>query len=192
MTNVQTTNVQAILRNADSHMEKAVATVQRAFSELRGGRATPAMLDSVRVEYYGTSTPLKQLAAISAPEPRLLVVQPWDASAMGEVEKALQKANLGVTPIVDGKLVRIPLPPLTQERRAELDKLVRKLAEEGRVAVRNVRRDAKETLTKAQHDKSLSEDESFKGQEQLQQMTDKRTREIDTLLQAKETELKTL
>ncbi len=192
MTNVQTANVQTILRNADGHMDKAVANVRREFSELRGGRATPAMLDGVRVEYYGTSMPLKQLAAVSAPEPRLLVVQPWDAAAVSEIEKALQKSNLGVTPIVDGKLIRIPLPPLTQERRTELDKLVRKLAEEGRVAVRNVRRDAKDAVVKAQHEKLLSEDDAFKAQEQLQQMTDKHIHEIDTLLQTKEAELQTV
>ena len=186
------TNVTTILHDAEQHMQKAMANVQRSFSELRGGRATPAMLDGVRVDYYGTSTPLKQLAAISAPEPRLLVVQPWDAASVTEIEKALQKSNLGGSPVVDGKLIRIPLPPLTQERRAEMDKLVRKLAEEGRVSVRNIRRDGKEHVQKAQQSKLLSEDEAFKGQEQLQHMTDKFIHEIDAMLSQKEVELKTL
>lgn len=186
------TKLQTILHDAEQHMHKTVANVQRALGELRGGRATPGMLDGVRVDYYGTATPLKQLAAVSAPEPRLLLVQPWDASAAPEIEKALQKANLGASPVVDGKLIRIPLPPLTQERRAELDKLARKLAEEGRVAVRNVRRDGKEHVQQAQQENLLGEDEAFKAQEQLQQMTDKAIREIDAMLQAKETELKTV
>ena len=192
MSNPTVVNVRTILTDAEQHMQKTFANVQRSFSELRGGRATPAMLDGVRVDYYGTLTPLKQLAAVSAPEARLLVVQPWDAGAMQEIEKALQKSNLGATPVVDGKLIRIPLPPLTQERRAEMDKLVRKMAEEGRVAMRNVRHTAKDALHKAQQDKQLGEDDSFKAQEQLQQMTDKYVQQIETLLQQKETELKTL
>lgn len=186
------TTILTILHDADSHMQKTVANVQREFSELRGGRATPAMLDGVRVDYYGTSTPLKQLAAISAPEPRLLVVQPWDATAVPEIEKALQKSNVGGNPVLDGKIIRIPLSALTQERRAELDKLVRKLAEEGRVSVRNIRRDAKDAVLKAQHDKLIGEDDAFAAQEQLQQRTDKAIHEIDAMLQTKETELKTL
>ena len=186
---VATGSIPNLYKDAEDKMKRAVATVTREFAEVRGGRATPALVEHVTVDYYGAATPLKQLAAITAPEPGLLVIQPWDAKATQEIEKAIQKASLGLTPIVDGKLVRLPIPTLTGERREELTKVIHKMAEEGRVNIRTLRRDANETAKKLKTDKSISEDESFKAQEHIQQLTDKYIEEINRLVKAKEQEL---
>ena len=132
--------VQTLYRDIEEKMKKAVAALTREFSEIRGGRATPALVEHVTIDYYGAVTPLRQLAAITAPEPRMLVVQPWDANAVQEIEKAILQSGLGITPMLDGKVIRLPIPPLSVERRAELVKLLHKMAEEGRVAVRTIRR----------------------------------------------------
>ena len=181
--------LQQLAKDAEDKMKKTSAAVTRQFSEIRGGRANPSMLEHLTVAYYGTPTPLKQLAAITAPEPRLLMVQPWDGGLVQEIEKAVLASGLGITPQVDGKLLRLPVPPLTVERRAELTKLLHKMAEEGRVAVRTIRRDANEAVKKLKADKKISEDDSFKAQENIQKLTDKHIAEIDALLKNKEHEL---
>ena len=186
-----TTTVAQLMREFEEKMKKAVVAVSRQFSEIRGGRANPAMLDQLMVAYYGTSTPLKQLAAVTAPEPRMLVVQPWDAGMVQDIEKAILQSGLGITPIKDGKILRLPLPALTLERRNELVKLLHKMAEEGRVTIRTVRRDANEAVKKQKTDKQISEDDSFKSQDQVQKLTDKYVAEIDALLKSKEQELLT-
>ncbi len=180
---------QQVFKDGEEKMKRTVVSVVRQLSELRGGRASPSLIEHVMVDYYGALTPLKQLAAITAPEPRLLVIQPWDAKAAPEIEKAIQKAGLGLTPVVDGKIVRLPIPPLTGERRVELTRVAHKLAEEGRVAVRNVRRDANEVVKKLKAEKQMSEDEAFKSQDQIQRLTDRYIEEINKVLAAKEQEL---
>ena len=182
-------SVQSLYKDLEEKMKKALATVTREFSEIRGGRATPAFVEHVTVEYYGAATPLKQLAAVTAPEPHLLVIQPWDIKIAPEIEKAIQKASLGISPVVDGKIIRLPIPPLTGERREELTKLVHKMAEEGRVSIRTVRRDANETIKKLKHDKQVSEDEAFQSQEFIQKLTDRYIEQINALVKTKEHEL---
>ena len=179
----------ALLKDVDEKMKKSVAAVTRQFAEVRSGRANPALLEHLTVSYYGTSTPLKQLAAVTAPEARMLVIQPWDSSLVPEIEKAILKSDLGMTPSQDGKVLRLPIPPLTTERRAELTKLVHKMAEEGRVTVRTVRRDANETVKKLKTDKQISEDDAFKAQEQIQKVTDKFVEDINALVKTKEHDL---
>ena len=181
--------LQTLLKDAEDKMKKSVASVTRQFGEVRSGRANPALIEHVSVAYYGTPTPLKQVAAITAPEPRLLVVQPWDASLVPEIEKAILKSELGISPVVDGKLLRLPVPALSAERRHELIKVVHKMAEEGRIAVRTIRRDAIEATKKLKSDKQISEDDSFKTQANIQKLTDKHVGDIDVLLKAKEQEL---
>ena len=181
--------LQNLYKDAEDKMKKALSTVTREFSEIRGGRATPAFVEHVTVDYYGAATPLKQLAAVTAPEPHLLVIQPWDASVIHEIEKAIQQAGLGINPVVEGKIVRLPIPPLSGERRTDLTKLVHKLAEEGRVNIRTLRRDANESVKKMKNDKQATEDEVFKGQEFVQKLTDKYIAQIDSLAKSKEQEL---
>ena len=183
------TVIQTFHKDLEDKMRKAVATVTRELTEIRGGRATPSIVEHVTVEYYGAATPLKQVAAITAPEPTLLVIQPWDTKIVAEVEKAILKASLGITPVVDGKLVRLPIPPLTGDRREELIKVVHRMAEEGRVSIRSLRRDANEAVKKFKADKQISEDEAFKYQDQVQKLTDRHIEEINHLVKAKEQEL---
>ena len=178
-----------LYKDVEEKMKKAVAAVTRELSELRGGRANPAVVEHVTVDYYGAPTPLKQLAAITAPEPTMLLIQPWDSKAVQDIEKAILKAGIGMTPVVDGKLLRLPVPPLTGERRAELVKVVHKLAEEGRVSIRTLRRDANEAVKKFKADKHISEDDSFTAQDHIQKLTDKHIGQIDALVKAKEHEL---
>ena len=181
--------VQTLHKDVEDKMKKALATVSREFTEIRGGRATPAFVEHVTVEYYGAATPLKQLAAITAPEPHLLVIQPWDAGVVSAIEKAIQRASLGITPVVDGKILRLPIPPLTGERREELIKLVHKLAEEGRISIRTLRRDANETVKKLKTEKQISEDDAFKAQDHVQKLTDRYIEQINALVKSKEQEL---
>jgi len=183
------TPIQNLLKEAEEKMKKSAAAVSRQFAEVRGGRANPSLVEHLTVTYYGTPTSLRQLAAITAPEPRLLVVQPWDATLIPEIEKTILQSELGITPANDGKLLRLPIPALTAERRAELTKLLHKMAEEGRIAIRTIRRDANETVKKLKADKRLSEDDTFKAQGDIQKLTDKHIGEIDALLKAKEQEL---
>lgn len=184
-----TTPYQPILQHADENMKKSLAMATRQFSELRGGRATPALVEHITVAYYGTPTPLKQLAAITAPEPRLLVIQPWDANVVQEIEKAILQSGLGISPAIDGKLIRLPVPPLTTERRNELIKLVHKMAEETRVVIRGARRDANEAIKQMKADKKITEDDVFSAQQDIQKLTDRAIAQIDQLLKAKEQEL---
>ncbi|MBM7854423.1 ribosome recycling factor [Desulfohalotomaculum tongense] len=178
-----------IMKDAEERMKKSVEVTKSEFASLRAGRATPALLDKIQVDYYGTPTPINQLANISVPEPRLLVIQPWDKSVIPEIEKSIQKSDLGINPTNDGTVVRLTVPQLTEERRAELVKVVKKKAEEGRVAVRNVRREAIDELKTAQKEGLISEDELKRGQDSVQKLTDKYVKEIDELLAAKEKDI---
>jgi len=179
-------------REAEARMKKAVEATAREFNTIRTGRASPALLESVTVEYYGAKTPVSQLATITAPEPRLLVLQPWDKTLVKEIQKAIAASHLGLNPTTDGQTLRILIPELTQERRLELTKVVRKIAEDGRIAVRNVRRDIIEEIRKAEKAKQLSEDESRREQQEIQKITDEYIAQIDELLAAKEQELMNL
>lgn len=178
-----------VIRNAKEKMEKAVASTRREVATLRAGRANPAMLDKVMVDYYGMSTPLNQLANISAPEARLLVVQPYDKSSLSDMEKAIQKADLGLTPSNDGDIIRISVPQLTEERRQELVKHVKKYAEEGKVAVRNIRRDSNDELKKAEKNGDIPEDELHRLTDEIQKLTDANIQEINDIVAAKEKEM---
>ncbi|WP_051273199.1 ribosome recycling factor [Desulfotruncus alcoholivorax] len=173
-------------------MVKTVEVLTKEFATMRAGRATPSLLEKIVVQYYGTLTPISQLANISAPEARLLVVQPWDKTVLPDIEKAILKSDLGITPASDGNVIRLAIPQLTQERRAELVKVIKKKAEEGRVAVRNIRRDANDTLKSQQKNGEISEDEQRRLQDEVQKLTDKYIKEIDNLLAAKEKEIMTV
>ena len=179
----------AILKECDKQMQRAVETTKTEFSHLRTGRASSAIVEHINVNYYGAHTPLRQLATISTPEPRLLVIQPWDISCMGDVEKAILASDLGLNPNNDGKVIRIPIPPLTEERRAELDKFIKKVSEEHRISVRNARREAHEVLKKLQKDHKITEDEYHKTMDEVQKLTDKHIEHIDELLKRKEQEI---
>ncbi|GGI94581.1 ribosome-recycling factor [Alicyclobacillus cellulosilyticus] len=182
--------IEDIVKSAEERMEKAVSVYRRELVTVRAGRATPSMLDKVMVEYYGTHLPVNQVATVTAPEPRLLVIQPWDKSMLGEIEKAIQKSDLGLHPSNDGSVIRLVIPQLTEERRNELVKMVRKMAEEARVAVRNVRRDANDEAKKAEKSGELSEDEVRRLMDRVQALTDRFIQEIDKLTAAKEQELR--
>jgi ribosome recycling factor len=177
------------LKDAAHKMDRAVEVTREEFSSVRTGRASPAILNRITVDYYGTSTPLNQLASFSVPEPRLLVIQPYDRNAMQAMEKALMQSDLGLSPSNDGNVIRLAFPPLTEERRHELTRLVRERAEEGRVAVRNVRRHAKEELERLEREHVISEDELARAEKELQKHTDTHVAEIDELVGHKETEL---
>ena len=183
---MQATN---ILKNAEESMKKAIESTRKELHAIRTGRANSALLDKVVVDYYGTSTPLKQLANISTPDGKSLLIQPYDKNALKDIETAINKSDLGVTPTSDGNVIRISIPPLTEERRKELVKVVKKYAEEGKVAIRNSRRDGIESIKKVEKDKQISEDDSRKQQDQLQKLTDKYTKEVDELCESKEKEI---
>ena len=174
------------LKQAKQSMDKAVEATRREFATVRTGKASTALLDLVRVEAYGNEMPLNQVAGIAAPEPKLLTVQPWDKGLLKAIEKAIQSSELGLTPSNDGNIIRIPLPPLTEERRKELVKVVHKYAEEGRVAVRHARADAINKIKKAEH---VSEDEKKHGEKDAQKLHDEHIKAIDEVLKAKETEI---
>ncbi len=177
------------ISEAEANMKKSLEVVKKEFASLRAGRATPALLDKVMVSYYGNLMPVNQLANITTPEARLLVIQPWDKTVLPEIEKAILKSDLGITPTSDGTVIRLVVPQLTQERRAELVKIVRKKAEEGRVAIRNIRRDTNDLLKQRQKKGELSEDEFRRLQEEVQKLTDKYIKEIDQLMANKEQEI---
>jgi ribosome recycling factor len=178
-----------VYADVEERMKKALEVVQRELMGIRTGKATPALLEGVKVEYYGNMTPLNQVANISVPDHKLLVIQPWDKTLIGEIVKAIQKSNLGLTPISDANIIRLPIPPLTEERRKDLVKLVKKLVEDGKVAVRNIRRDANENIKKNEKEKKISEDDSRKGQEKVQEMTDKYIKNLDEIANKKEKEV---
>ncbi len=181
--------IKDILKDSEDKMKKAIEVVTRDLATMRAGRATPALLDKVSVDYYGTATPINQLANVSAPEPRLLLIQPWDKQSIAEIEKAIMKSDLGLTPVNDGNVIRLSIPHLTEERRSEIVKMIRKKAEEGKVIVRNIRRDANDMLKMAEKDGDVSEDEAKKGQSDVQKLTDKYIKEIDRLVTKKEEEV---
>ena len=178
-----------VLAEAEERMEKTLDHFRRELAGIRAGRANPALLDKIRVEYYGEATPLNQLASIGVPEPRLLVIQPWDKTSIPAIEKALLKSDLGITPASDGNVVRLAIPQLTEERRQELVKLIRKKTEEQRVAIRNVRRDANDMIKSFQKDGEVTEDEARRGTDEVQKLTDKYIGLVDEVLGVKEKEV---
>lgn len=178
-----------VLKDAEQRMAKGVEAAQHDFSTLRTGRANPVILDGVQVDYYGSKMPINQLAGISAPEPRLLVVTPWDKGALSAIEKAIMNSEVGMTPQNDGNVIRLQVPYLTEERRKELIKSLHKKAEDHKIAVRNVRRDANEHLKDLEKKHEISEDENKRAQDQVQKLTDKYIQRIDDLTSAKEVEL---
>ena len=178
-----------LLDDARHRMDKAVEAVRVEFNTVRSGRASVGLLDRVHVDYYGTSTPLKQMANVAAPEPRLLTVQPYDKTAMKAVEKAIMEADLGVNPSNDGVVIRLPVPTLTEERRRELVKLVHRLAEDGKIAVRNVRRDCMKDLKELVHEGEVGEDAEKRAEEALQKLTDEHTHRLEELVKNKEAEI---
>jgi len=173
----------------NEEMVKSLDSLKREFSKVRTGRASISLLDGIKVDYYGTQTPLNQIATLSVPEPRLITIQPWDATVIKEIEKAIQKSDLGLMPVNDGKLIRVSIPPLTEQRRVELVKVVKKMAENGKVSIRNHRRDFNEDLKQKKKDKEVSEDEFFKVQKEVQDITDDYIKKSDELTQAKEKEI---
>jgi ribosome recycling factor len=178
-----------MVRDTETKMKKSIEATRRNFTEIRTGRASPHLVEGIHVDYYGTPTILKSMAQITVPDARLIVIQPWDVSIIPEIEKAITKSNLGINPINDGKVVRLQLPQLTQERREELKKVVKTMAEDGRVSLRTIRRDANEVIKKLESDKKIPEDERFTAQEEVQKMTDKFMAELETILKEKDKEL---
>jgi ribosome recycling factor len=176
-------------RAAREHMEGAVEALRREFATVRTGKATPALLDTVKVEAYGSTVPLNQVASISAPEPRLLVVQPWDRGMLGPIEKGIQTSDLGLNPANDGKIIRVPIPALTEERRREYVRLLHKMAEEGRVSIRHARKEANDEIKRRQKDGEISEDDARREQDEVQKMTDRHIQQLDDLLRHKEAEV---
>jgi ribosome recycling factor len=181
--------IENFLGDAQQRMDKSVNATHDHFNSVRTGRAAPALLDRIQIDYYGTATPLKNLATISAPEPRLLTIQPFDPSSIRAIEKAIQESDLGLMPSNDGKLVRLPIPQLTEERRKELVKVVRQMAEEGRVAVRNVRRDAIRHLEELVRNGDVGDDDERAAETRVQKLTDEHIARIDELLKHKEAEI---
>lgn len=182
-------NIQLLLDEAEEHMQKTIDHLRSELSTIRAGRATPAMLDTVRVDYYGSLMPLNQVASVSAPQADLIIVQPWDKSALGPIEKGIKAANIGVNPSNDGTLIRIPVPPPSEERRKDLAKTARHRGEEAKVAIRNVRRTYKDQIKSTQQSNNLSEDVRFAAEEQLQKMTDSFIAKVDSILERKEAEI---
>jgi ribosome recycling factor len=181
--------VETTLKDAEHKMEQALTHLRDELSSIRTGRASTAVLTRITVEYYGSPVPLNQLASVNVPEPRLLVIQPFDKNSIGQVEKAIQQSDLGITPSNDGQVIRLAFPPLTEERRKELVKQVHHRAEEGRVAIRNVRRHAKDDIEKLEREHLISEDELARGEKELQKLTDRHVAEIDEVQRHKESEL---
>lgn len=178
-----------VILQTEEKMLKAIDVLRKDFSSMRAGKASPSLLEKIMVDYYGTPTPVNQVANVSAPEARLLVIQPWDKSVIPTVEKAIMKSDLGLTPSSDGTVIRIAIPSLTQERRTELVKNAKKKAEESRIAVRNIRRDANDEVKKLEKGEHLSEDDTKRGQDEIQKITDKYIKNIDDILAKKEEEI---
>lgn len=178
-----------VIKESEDKMKKSIEILRKDLSTMRAGRANPSILDKLMVDYYGAATPVNQVANISAPEPRVLTIQPWDKSIIPVVEKAILKSDLGLNPSSDGSVIRIIIPQLTQERRIELVKTIKKKAEDSRVSLRNIRRDSNEKLKTLEKGKMITEDENKKGQEEIQKLTDKYIKEVDHVLEAKEKEI---
>jgi ribosome recycling factor len=181
--------VKEILNDVEIKMKKTIEATHREFNTVRTGRASIALVEGINVEYYGENVPLRQIAGISTPDARLIVIQPWDPAALGGVEKAILKSDIGITPTNDGKIIRLSIPPLTQERREELVKLVKKMAEDGKVSLRTARHAANDLVDKLEKGKKISEDEKFKGHKEAQKFIEKYSEEIDKLFKAKEEEI---
>lgn len=180
---------QSVLKDMEDRMNKAISTLKKDLASLRAGRANPAILDKIVVDYYGTPTPISQLASINAPEPRILQIQPWDKTALKEIDRAIQQSDLGLSPSNDGVIIRIVIPMLTEERRKDLVKMANKSGEESKVAVRNIRRDANDDIKKLEKAASISEDESRRHQETVQKTTDKYIAEVDKVVKDKEKDI---
>ena len=179
----------AVIHDAEEKMKKTLDVLQGNFAGIRSGRANPGMVDHIKVDYYGTMTPLKQLANIAIPDPKMLSITPWDATAVKAIEKAILESDLGINPIVDGKTVRLAVPTLTRERREELVKIMKKVAEESRVSLRSIRRDANDRIKVLEKEKKASEDESFKFQSDIQKLTDTHIQKVDQSQESKEKDL---
>ncbi len=179
-----------ILKETEGKMKKCMETLLREFGEVRTGRAQPSLIEDMHIDYYGTSTAIKQIAAVSSPDPRMILIQPWDATAIIEIEKAIMSSKLGINPTNDGKTMRLSFPPLSAERREEFIKMIKDMAERGRVTLRSNRRDANERIKKIQSEGHMSEDDKFKAEEEVQKMTDRFIKEIDVVLERKSKELR--
>ncbi|MBQ4568116.1 MAG: ribosome recycling factor [Desulfovibrio sp.] len=182
-------DIDSILLDTEERMEKALASLERDFAKLRTGRASTSLVDGIKADYYGTPTPISQMASVAVPDSRTLTIQPWDKGGIAAVEKAILKSDLGLTPVNDGKIIRISIPPLTEERRKELGKVSRKYGEEAKVAVRNVRRDANDSLKKLEKDKAITEDDLKRSVDDVQKLTDRFVAEVDKKCTAKEKEI---
>jgi len=178
-----------VFQDMESSMEKAIGAYEKELSRLRTGRASPALLEGIRVDYYGTPTPINQTASINIPESRLIVIQPWDKGTIEAIQKAIQKANLGLSPSNDGTVIRISIPPLTEDRRKELGKLAKKMAEECKIAIRNVRREANDSLKKLEKDKKISEDDHHRATDEVQKSTNEKIAQVDQIMEAKQKEI---
>jgi ribosome recycling factor len=178
-----------VLADVERRMNRSVEALERELATLRTGRATPSLVENINVDYYGSPTPLKQIASISAPDARAIMIQPWDRQALRDIERSLMQSEMGFNPSNDGNVITVPIPPLNQERRQELVRLLKRKIEEGKVSVRNVRRDGLESLRKLERDKAISQDQNRRAQEQLQKVTDGHTKLIDETASAKEAEI---
>lgn len=181
--------IDGIYTSVEDKMEKALESAKLELGHIRTGKASPSLLDSVRVNYYGQTVPLTQVATINVPEVRLIVIQPWEAKIIGDIEKAILKADLGLNPVNDGRIIRLPIPSLTEERRREMVKVASKVSEQKKVAVRNIRRDANEEIKKAQKNGDISEDDARRGQTNIQELTDGYIKRVDALTKKKEAEI---
>lgn len=181
--------MQTLIKNMEDKMDKTIASLEREFASVRAGRATPAILDKIFVDYYGTPTPINQMAAISVPEGRMLQIQPWDISTLRSIEKAIQASDIGINPTNDGKVIRLVFPPLTEERRRDLSKDVKKMAEEAKVAIRSIRRDTIEKLKAMKKSNEITEDDLTNGEKKVQNITDNFCKNVDTIAAAKEKEI---
>jgi len=182
--------VKEVLKEIEDSMKKAIEATKRELAELRSGRANPKMVEGIRVSYYGTPTLLKEIATIGIPEARMIIISPYDPSSVKDIEKAILQSELGIMPISDNKIIRLIVPPLSEERREELIKIVKKTVEEGKVSIRTVRRDGKEKIKSLEKSKKISEDDRFKAEDQAQKTTDKYIKDIEKVLEEKENELK--
>ncbi len=182
-------HIKGLLDEADDQMKKSLDWLRGELNTIRAGRATPSMIENVRIDYYGSQTPLNQIASISAPQPDLLIVQPWDRSALDDVQRGIMAANMGLNPSNDGTLVRIPIPPLSEERRRDLVKTAKSRGEEAKIGIRNIRRDIKDTIKQVAEDEHISEDMKYEGEERLQEITNQYTEVVDKLIDRKEAEI---
>ncbi|HZK17938.1 MAG TPA: ribosome recycling factor [Clostridia bacterium] len=181
-----------MIKETEANMQRSVEVIKKELASMRAGRATPALLDKIQADYYGTMTPINQMANISVPEARLLLIQPWDKTMISQIERAILKSDLGITPISDGNVIRLSIPELTEERRTELVRAAKKKTEEGKIAVRNVRREANDVLKKEEKEGNISEDEQKRRQDEVQKITDRYIKELDDVLASKEKEILTV